>query len=273
MVACVVTILAGLPYLVLKVLWLAGNPVGAGTTGGAELLDVRHLVGDVVTVGLEFAAFALAVVMARPWGRRLPAFLVVGPIWVGAGLLAPIAVGLPLGLVAQVVVGGSPVPAGNGLTNWVYACVYGGFVVQAVSLMAGFVGYARKRWPNGPAVASGAIGPVLVTLGYGMVMVAWSLGGHGWGGPAGFDTVAQRTFLAATGLLVLAGGIAALTRHARLAFVGTAVAVTAGPAGVALSNHGEVGVSYVIISLVGTVAGAALAWSLARPARHLTQCA
>lgn len=273
MVACVVTILAGLPYLVLKVLWLAGIPVGAGTTGGAELLDVRHLVGDVVTVALEFAAFALAVVMARPWGRRLPAYVVVGPMWVAAGLLAPIAAGLPLGLVAQVVVGGSPVPTGNGLTNWVYACVYGGFVVQAVSLTAGFVGYVRKRWANGPTVASGAVGPVLVTLGYGMILVVWALGGRAWGGPGGFDTVAQRTFLTATGLLVLAGGIAALARRARVAFVGSAVAVTAGPAGVALSNHGEVGIWYAVISLVGTVAGAALAWSLARPARHLTQCA
>ncbi|GAB3878016.1 hypothetical protein GCM10029964_028040 [Kibdelosporangium lantanae] len=106
----VLTVLAGLPYLVLKVLWLAGIPVGAGAAGQAELLDTRHLVGDVVTVGLELAAFTLAVAMARPWGRRLPAFLVVAPMWVGAGLLAPIAVGLPLGLVAQAVSGVLPCP-------------------------------------------------------------------------------------------------------------------------------------------------------------------
>ncbi|GAB3878013.1 hypothetical protein GCM10029964_028030 [Kibdelosporangium lantanae] len=146
-------------------------------------------------------------------------------------------------------------PAGNGLTNWVYACVYGGFVVQAVSLAAGFVRYARERWPSGPTVATGAPGTVLVTLGYGMTLVVWSVGGREWGGPGGFETVAQRTFLAATGLLVLAGGIAALARRTMPAFVGTAVAVTAGPVGVALGNHGQVGIWYVAISLVGTVAG------------------
>ncbi|GHF21329.1 hypothetical protein GCM10017786_64110 [Amycolatopsis deserti] len=36
--------------------------------------------------------------------------LVLGPIWIATGLPAPIALGLPVGLVVRVVLGGSPSP-------------------------------------------------------------------------------------------------------------------------------------------------------------------
>lgn len=287
-VVCWGAILSCLPYLVLKVLWLLGDPVGAAdAAGAAELLDVRHIVGDVVTAGMELFAVALVVALTYPWGHRLPAVVVAGPVWVACGLLAPIAIGLPLGLVAQAFAGGSPAPAGNGLDGWVFALVYGGFVVQAVTLPIAFVGHARDRWPvlfrmgvarlrgGGPGDRGLTAVTAAVAAGYAAVLAVWSVVAPHWGGPAGFDTVAQRTALLATGLLVLAGAIAvpALVwrRGARralsplvLAWVGTSVTVTAGPTHIALSHRGDVSPVLVWISLTAAVAGLLLTRSAIR---------
>lgn len=271
---CVLTIAATLPYLILKLLWLFGHPVGAsGAAGSAELLDPRHLVGDVVTAGMEVAAVVLALALVRPWGARVPVVLLAGPIWVAAGLLA------------QGLAGGAAVPGGNGLHDWVYACVYGGFVLQAIGLMAGFAGHARERWAGAARRPVAAATPAVwwlsrcavpVAAGYAAAMVAWATGAAS--GPRGFDTVAQRSFLAVTGLLVLAGAVAVplLVRRrggvrpvaaVAMAFVGTAVAVASGPAGIALSNHGRVGAAYAAVSLAGGAAGLVLAGGAVRSVR------
>jgi hypothetical protein len=261
--ACVVVIAASLPYLVLKGIWLAGSPVGASTpAGAAELLDNRHLLGDAITAGMEVVAIVLALALCQRWGQRLPALLIAGPIWLGVGLLAPIALGVPFGLIAQALAGGSPAPADNGLEGWVYAAVDGGFVLQGLALLAGFVGYARERWPSASTVH---IRPPIVAAGaaiiYAAAMILWSIGGPAWDGPAGFDTVTQRTFLVATGLLVLAG---AVIPRAAAVFIGTGVAVTSGPSGLALSNHGQISPLYAVVSLVAVVAGLVIAVAATR---------
>ncbi|CAM3527075.1 hypothetical protein KIPE111705_12595 [Kibdelosporangium persicum] len=287
-VICWVTIASCLPYLVLKVFWLFGNSVGAADAqGAAELLDVRHLVGDVVTAGMELFAIALVLALTYPWGRLLPAWLVAGPIWLASGLLAPIALGLPLGLAAQAFVGGSAVPADNGLLGWVYVLVYGGFAVQAVGLLAAFLGHARERWPevfrmrmthlSGTASRHRLRTMIAATIaaGYAAIMVAWSVTAPDWGGPAGFETVAQKTALLATGLLVLAGAISvpALLRRRgdrrvvgpfTLAWLGTSVAVTAGPTHIALSNNGSISLILVTVSLCATLSGLLLAHTMIR---------
>lgn len=285
---CWITIGSCVPYLVLKVLWLFGSTAGAADAeGAAELLDVRHIVGDVVTAAMELFAVALVLALTYPWGRRLPAAVVAAPIWLATGLLAPIAVGLPLGLVAQAFAGGTPAPAGNGLDGWVFALVYGGFVVQAVGLPFAFVAHARERWPEmfrlrlnqphrpvaGPRRLT--VVTVAVTAGYAAILVVWSVTGSRWGGPAGFDTVAQRTALLSTGLLVLFGAVAVpvllwwrgpwpVVGPLVLAWTGTSVTVTAGPTHLALSNHGTVSVPLVSVSLVATVAGLVLTRSAIR---------
>ncbi|GAB3441784.1 hypothetical protein [Actinophytocola sediminis] len=288
LVICWVTIVSTVPYLVLKVLWLLGSSVGAAdAAGAAELLDVRHLVGDVVTAGMEVFAIALVVALTYPWGRRLPAWLVAGPIWVATGLLAPIALGLPLGLAAQAFAGGSAAPVDNGLHGWVYALVYGGFAVQAIGLPAAFVGHARERWPEMfrlrmtqlPVTASPhrrtMTTAAIAAAGYAAVLFAWTVTGSSWGGPAGFDTVAQRTALLATGMLVLAGAIAVpalrwwrgdrrLVGPLVLAWIGTSVIVTAGPTHIALSNQGRVSLLLVAVSLAATLSGLLLTRSMIR---------
>jgi hypothetical protein len=99
---------------------------------------------------------AVALTLAYGWGGRVSAWAVLIPIWVGSGLLAPIAVGVPATLAIQALY--CPAPAASsadGLHLWVYVLVYGGFTVQAAGLAGGFVLYARRRWPelsaSGPA--------------------------------------------------------------------------------------------------------------------------
>ena len=89
----------------------------------------------------------------------MPAVLLLIPVWVGTGLLAPIALGVPLGLAAQAIAGGSPVPAHNGLHGWVYAVVYGGFAVQAVCLLTAFALYARDRAGPSSLLAASLLSP------------------------------------------------------------------------------------------------------------------
>ncbi|BCJ35727.1 hypothetical protein Athai_32300 [Actinocatenispora thailandica] len=268
------TIAATLPYLTLKALWLTGHGTGAAdAAGGAVLLDTVHLVGDVVTAGLEVAAIALALALTCGWGRRVPAVLVLFPMWVGTGLLAPIAAGVPLGLAVQAVAGGSPAPAGNGLHGWVYGCVYGGFLVQAVGLFALFPGYVRGRWPGllrdraasvvpGPRWAVRVAGAVAV--GYAGALTLWAATGSRFAGPAGFETLAQRTYLAAGAVLVVVGvlAVAAARRPSRVRYVagwaGTAVIALSGPTGVALSSDHSPQPGYVAVCLVAMLAGLVL---------------
>ncbi len=66
----------------------------------------------------------------------------------------------------------------------------------------------------------------------------------------------------ATGLLVLAD---AMVPRAAAVFIGTGVAVTSGPSGLALSNHGQIRPPYAVVSLVAVVAGLVIAVAATRP--------
>jgi hypothetical protein len=102
----------------------------------------------------------------------------------------------------------------------------------------------------------------------------WSITGSTAGGPAGFDTVAQRTLLVVTGALILAGALGTLAlvrnrvdwRTLTFSWIGGAVAVTCGPAQIALSNHGTVGLPLLFVCVATTLAGLGLAGSALRTA-------
>lgn len=290
--ACYVTIAACVPYLTLKVLWLSGSSIGAtDAVGAATLTDPRHMMGNLVTVGMELVTIALVLALTYPWGRRLPAVLVVVPIWVGTGLLAPIVLGLPLGLVTQAISGGAAAPAENGLDGWVFTVVYGGFIVQALGLLTAFLGYAHGRWPavfwirttqlRASTARQGLRAAIAATIaaGYAALLSVWAVVGPRWGGPEGFDAIAQRTFLLVTGLVVLGGAIAVLVllwgwgtgrilAPLILAWLGTGVTVTSGPTHVALSHEGDFSVLLVAVALVATLAGLLLSGAVLRVLAH-----
>ncbi|MFF9812978.1 hypothetical protein [Streptomyces sp. NPDC014006] len=143
-----VTIAACVPYLALKTVWISGSRVGI--PDGSPLLEhpATMAVANGVTVLMDGAVIVLALLLTRPWGRRVPAWLLALPAWVATGLLAPIMAGYPLQLLVTAL-GGRAHAAGGGepfLDAWVFAVVYTGFIVQGLCLGALFVRYARDRW-------------------------------------------------------------------------------------------------------------------------------
>ncbi|MCC5479438.1 hypothetical protein [Streptomyces barringtoniae] len=142
-----VAVAACLPYLSLKVAWIAGSHLGI--PAGSPLLEHRltMILANGLTVLMDAAVVVLALLLTRPWGQRVPAWLLAVPMWLAVGLLAPIMVGFPLQLVLHGTGGGG---GGSGdrpfLDDWVFGVVYSGFIVQGLALGALFTGYARDRW-------------------------------------------------------------------------------------------------------------------------------
>ncbi|MBO2446675.1 hypothetical protein J4573_06200 [Actinomadura barringtoniae] len=221
---CYATIAACVPYLTLKIAWLAGSTVGWNDLEAAK--DSTLYVGNAITMGMDAIAVVVALAFTYPWGRRIPAWIVAAPIWIATGLLAPIVLGVPFGVLLQFLSGQAQQSGqgGEGLQGWVYAVVYTGFTLQGLGLLTAFVFYARDRWgrlfrlrtadlPNGPGLAIqrfltlGAIAPAAV---YASVHLYWAFGGES-------ETVTQHTVDAVWGLLSLAGvaGLLALVRRAK----------------------------------------------------------
>ncbi|WP_031072549.1 hypothetical protein [Streptomyces sp. NRRL S-118] len=199
-----------LPYLALKTAWIAGSRIGI--PDGSVLLEHSALLVVVngVTVLMDAAVIVLALLLTQRWGLRVPAWLLAFPMWVATGLLVPIMVGYPVQLLS---------PGGTGqdepfLHEWVFGVVYGGFIVQGITLGALFTLYARDRWrhvwrggrasdgPVGAGVRAVAAGASLLLLAPAAAHTLWALGGTA-GLPA--QRIAERTadFHAAEGLRVL----------------------------------------------------------------------
>lgn len=261
--------------------------MGSATAlGAASLHDGRHSVGNVATLAMELVAVMLALALGHRRGQKLPAAVVLIPVWVATGLLAPIALGLPLGIVAQAIVGGSPAPADNGLQGWVYAVVYGGFVVQGVALLTAFILYARVRWAEllrlrrrelapGPTprllAGAGAVAAVV----YAVANIAWAVAGESLAAPPNFDTAAQKSLLVSTGFLALAGASAVgqlvhqrslrrLSASDRLwvpltlGWVGSATTFASGLSQYALAADASPNPSTSLLLALGTISGVML---------------
>lgn len=140
---------ACLPYLTLKLNWLAGGHLGIPEgsplrDGGAALWSVNAL-----TVAMDATVLLLVLALVRPFGQRLPGLLLALPLWGAAGLLGPIAVAFPLQAVTGVLRSGGG--SGDGdpgrlLEGWVWTLVYTGFTLQALALGGLFALYVRRRW-------------------------------------------------------------------------------------------------------------------------------
>jgi hypothetical protein len=146
----VLAIAACVPYLALKIAWASGSRVGI--PDGSSLLQDRAamIVGSCESALLDSMVVVLVLLLTQPWGRRVPVWLFILPVWAATGLLSPIVVGYPLQLIARLL-GGSPArssgpPARPFLHEWVFTVVYTGFIVQALALGALFALYARARW-------------------------------------------------------------------------------------------------------------------------------
>ncbi|MGV9883161.1 hypothetical protein [Streptomyces sp. NPDC003006] len=143
-VACV-------PYLALKVAWICGSHLGIPE--GSSLLEHRTVMifANGLTVLMDATVIVLALLLTRPWGLRVPAWVLVLPMWGATGLLVPIMAGFPLQLLVRAF-GGSVRGTSEGggdepfLDDWVFGVVYSGFILQGIALGSLFVLYARDRW-------------------------------------------------------------------------------------------------------------------------------
>ncbi|MFI0485867.1 hypothetical protein [Actinomadura sp. 9N215] len=222
---CAATVAACVPYLTLKLAWLSGSTVGWNDPEAAE--SSALYVGNAITMGMDAVAVLVVLAFTFRWGRRIPAWLVLTPMWIGAGLLAPIALAVPLGSLVQVLFSSEPLTTSdNAIQGWVYGVVYTGFTLQGLGLVTAFVLHARERWPDVFAVrtkdvARGATHPLQVLLartaavfavGFAAVQFFWAFGGTAGLSAEDLDHRGAVLRLAdgVMGLMALAGAVALL---------------------------------------------------------------
>ncbi|MFZ3496739.1 hypothetical protein ACODT5_26575 [Streptomyces sp. 5.8] len=222
-VLAAVGIVATLPYLTLKTAWLAGSHLGI--PAGSALLEAPLFltVANAVTVVMDAAVIVLVLVLTRPWGMRVPAWLLTVPAFVATGLLTPIVLGFPGQLLLRAL-GLGPDAAEQAarepfLDPWVFHVVYSGFIVQAIALAGLFVPYARERWgrlwrgplgarlPSPTGVVAGAAAALAVVVS--VVHFYWA-----FGGTAGHNAAQIAQYSSDTGVGSAVHGICALTAGA-----------------------------------------------------------
>lgn len=147
-------VIACLPYLGLKLLWICGSDVGVvdhdkTATGG-------WIAANMVTFLMDAVAALIAYLLTRPGGPRIRAWLIAVPMWIATGLLSVIMLAVPLNLVGVLFGAPNPFARDGFLDPWVYGVVYGGFIVEGIVLLGAFTMYAHDR------LGSAATAPIRV---------------------------------------------------------------------------------------------------------------
>ena len=132
-----------LPYLILKVAWTAGLPVGI--TDRSVLHSHGWAAANALMAAMELAGLLLVLALTRPWARRLPAWLLLFPVWVGTGLLFRVVVDAALAGLSSAASHASGGSLG-GFQPWVFVMVYASFAGQGAALAIAFACYVRARW-------------------------------------------------------------------------------------------------------------------------------
>ncbi|MFI9449309.1 hypothetical protein [Amycolatopsis sp. NPDC052450] len=207
LIVCYAAILGTLPYLTLKASWVTGGSLGLRDPSFVD--SQLMLFANLLTGGMDVVAVILALAFTYSWGRRIPAPLVLFPIWIGTGLLAPIVLNLPV-IVADLM---KPQLAELPLENWVFAVVYGGFAWQGILLLTAFVLYARDRWWF---VVTGTVRPGTIGVAGGLGITAalvsaighsiWAFGSGGMSARGQDVVIAVLSVLAAIALATVARG-------------------------------------------------------------------
>ncbi|MFI6420472.1 hypothetical protein ACIBG6_24105 [Streptomyces sp. NPDC050842] len=188
----ILAIAACLPYISLKIVWVAGGELGI--PAGSVLLEHRTTlaVANSLSVLADAAVIVLALLLTQAWGLRVRAWLLAFPMWAATGLLAPIMAGYPAQLAIALLTGDerAAAPSEPFLDGWVFAVVYSGFILQGLTLGTLFVLYARDRWGHvwrgrlgevsarvsGPGVMAAALAGAVVSLVPATVQLIWLSG-------------------------------------------------------------------------------------------------
>jgi hypothetical protein len=137
--------LAITPYVVIKVVWVVGALLGLLPKGKGFTL-AGWITLNVVTIALGSAGIVLCLALARPWGRRIPAVVVLVPSWFGAGLLVPM---IPFLAVSSALGAGSGGDAGDPAAPPTFedVLIQVSFAGLALCLAVALPLYLRERWP------------------------------------------------------------------------------------------------------------------------------
>lgn len=183
-----VAVASALPYLALKVVWLSGG--GLGVADRAMMRESTMVALNAATAGMDVVGILLALVFAHGWGR-VPAWLLLPPIWVATGLLSRFVVGVPIaGVLSALDTDAGPTVTSGPVDGWVYVLVYIEFAGMGLGLIVSFFLYARMRWAgvfqattHGPQRgASRHVQAVLANVtaagatGLGVLYLAWAFG-------------------------------------------------------------------------------------------------
>lgn len=144
LIAGYASVASALPYLTLKIVWLSGGSLGASNPG--VMRDRSMIALNAITAGMDLIAIALALAFTHRWGLRIPAWLLLPPMWVASGLLATFVVGVPVAMLEGLLSDGLPRVSRGPVQPWVYLVVYTEFAGLGIGLMAAFFLYARRRW-------------------------------------------------------------------------------------------------------------------------------
>jgi hypothetical protein len=129
------------PYLLIKLAWTFGILLPDARMGQPSWRVINAITALLALIGV-----LLGLAFSQPWGERLPAWLVVLPVWVGTGLLVPMVLLAP-------VLGPAAVArdqAAGATPTWLYEqlLVIASLVGVGLGLPIAFAGYAKARWPE-----------------------------------------------------------------------------------------------------------------------------
>lgn len=264
-------ILALLPYIILKLMWLGGSQIGMVPGSGTGLMhDTRMEVGNAITVGLAVIGVIVSLALSQRWGQRLPWWVIVIPAAAATGAVAPIALGLPVGALLQAIIEGAVRSGGEGnLTGSVFALVYGGFGVFGVALIVLFADYVHRRWS--PVLDAAPPRPphrwirVVMTaafLPFAAAMLFWAVAPPS-AGLAGWESLSQRVVLILVAVLSLLGCAVMLAVPGdrprprvrwMLGWIGCSTAAVQGPVMLLLANDAAIDPTLLVVTLIAAPA-------------------
>ncbi|MBZ2198744.1 DUF3995 domain-containing protein [Occultella gossypii] len=142
-----------LPYALIKTYWAMGGR--AGLRDGFDLATEFRRNGAPEAIiwlerhGIDFTAIlalvgsVLLVALIRPWGMRLPRWMVLGPAWAGAAFLVPYGT-----LTAVVALAGSNDDRTAATTGWLTAAAVAAFCGIGSALAICARSYQRRSAPR-----------------------------------------------------------------------------------------------------------------------------
>ncbi|MDN4525912.1 hypothetical protein [Fictibacillus fluitans] len=133
--------LAVTPYLLIKIVWSLGLLLPTEQMGDASWRMINATTAVLAAVGI-----LLAMAFCRPWGEKLPAWLVALPVWAGTGLLIPL-------LLLTPVLGPAAITRdkqAGAAEFWVYEQLFVMISLVGVGILLpiALAGYVKARWPE-----------------------------------------------------------------------------------------------------------------------------